>query len=316
MRFDGQAAIVTGAGRGLGRAFALDLARRGARVVINGRPPGEGGSGHVEDTVAEIRAGGGTATACYASVETPEGGATIVEQCLAEFGRVDVLINNAGFLHNGAFQDLARDDIDAVLRVHLLGTFHVGQPAFRAMQSRGYGRIVNICSTTALVGMPGLANYAAAKGAIFALTRAMAVEGAAAGVLTNALAPSAAGKMQSRSAIPGFKDAFGALRERLWPRMDPATVAPIATYLASSGCRTNGGAFVACAGRFARVGLVFGRGWIAPDAAAATAEDIAANFDAISDLRDAWEPGSLADIYREIIERLPPAPGAASRTPP
>lgn len=305
VRFDGQAAIVTGAGRGLGRAFALDLAKRGARVVVNGRPSEQGGSGHVEATVADIQAAGGTATPCYASVETPEGGKAIVERCLKEFGRVDVLVNNAGFLCNGDFEELSRSDIDAVLRVHLLGTFHLAQPAFRAMRARRYGRIVNISSTTGLVGIAGLANYAAAKGAVLALTRAMAVEGATAGILTNALIPSAAGKMQAQSTIPGFKDTYGSMREKLWPRMDPSTVAPIATYLASIQCRANGAAFVACAGRFARVGLSLGRGWIAPDAAAATAEDIVANIEAIDDLSDAWEPKSLTDIYQDIIQRLP-----------
>lgn len=305
IRFDGQAAVVTGAGRGLGRAFALDLARRGARVVVNGRPRAEGGEGAIDGVVAEIAAFGGRAVACYASVETPEGGETIVNAALERFGRIDVLVNNAGFLRNGGFDELSRADIDAVLGVHLLGAFHVSQPAFRAMRARGYGRIVNMTSTTALIGLPGLSNYAAAKGAVSALTRAMAAEGASAGVLTNAVAPSAIGKMQAQSAIPGFREAFQGLREKLWPRMQPETVAPLVTFLASSASTENGAAFVACAGRFARVGLLFARGWIAPDADAATAEDIAANYARIADLGEGFEPRTLADIYQDIIDRLP-----------
>lgn len=305
IRFDGQVAIVTGAGRGLGRAFALDLARRGASVVVNGRPVAEGGGGEVETAVAEIGSSGGVAVANYASVDTREGGQSIVDAAIERFGRVDVLINNAGFLRNGAFEDLARADIDAVLSVHLLGAFHVGQPAFRHMKTQGYGRIVNMTSTTALIALPGLSNYAAAKGGVSALTRAMAAEGVASGVLANAVAPSAIGKMQAQSAIPGFKEAFQGLREKLWPRMQPETVAPLVTYLASSACQENGASFVACAGRFARVGMMFARGWIAADADTATAEDIQANMATIGDVSSGYEPRTLADIYSDIIERLP-----------
>jgi len=305
IRFDGQVAIVTGAGRGLGRAFALDLARRGASVVVNGRPVAEGGGGEVEAAVADISAAGGVALANYASVDTQEGGQSIVDAAIERFGRVDVLINNAGFLRNGAFEELERADIDAVLSVHLLGAFHVGQPAFRRMKAQGYGRIVNMTSTTALIALPGLSNYAAAKGGVSALTRAMAAEGVASGVFTNAVAPSAIGKMQAQSTIPGFKEAFQGLREKLWPRMQPKTVAPLVTYLASSACQENGASYVACAGRFARVGMMFARGWIAPDAEAATAEDIQANIAVISEVASGFEPRTLADIYSDIIERLP-----------
>ncbi|MBX3509884.1 MAG: SDR family NAD(P)-dependent oxidoreductase [Hyphomonadaceae bacterium] len=305
IRFDGQAAIVTGGGRGLGRAFAMDLARRGARVIVNGRPPAAGGGGAVDSVVEEIRRAGGEAAPCYAGVETPEGGAAIVDAALQHFGRIDILINNAGFLRNGAFEELAEPDIDAVLAVHLRAVFHLSQPAFRVMRRQGYGRIVNITSTTALIALPGLANYAAAKGGVSALTRAMAAEGAGDRVFTNAVAPSAIGKMQAQSAIPGFKEAFAGLREKLWPRMQPETVAPLVTYLASAASQENGAAFVACAGRFARVGLMFAKGWIAPDANAASAEDIAANYARIADMSDGFEPRTLADIYQDIIERLP-----------
>ncbi|GAM97747.1 3-oxoacyl-[acyl-carrier protein] reductase [alpha proteobacterium U9-1i] len=307
IRFDGQVAVVTGAGRGLGRAFAFDLARRGARVVVNGRPVAEGGGGEVETAVAEINAGGGAAIANYASVETPEGGKSIIDAALDRYGRIDVLINNAGFLRNGAFDDLSQADLDAALRVHLLGAFHVAQPAFRLMKAQSYGRIINVTSTTGLIALPGLSNYAAAKGGVSALTRAMAAEGAGFGVFTNAIAPSAIGKMQAQSAIPGFKDAFQSLREKLWPRMQPETVAPLVTYLASTSCQENGAAYVACAGRFARVGLLFAKGWIAPDADAATAEDIQANITTINDLTNGFEPLTLADIYTDIIERLSPS---------
>ncbi len=283
----------------------MDLAKRGACVVVNGRARSDGGAGEIDAVVDEINRAGGTALACYANVDTPEGGEAIVNAALERSGRVDVLVNNAGFLRNGAFDHLARRDIDAVFGVHLLGVFHVSQPAFRIMREQKYGRIVNITSTTGLIGLPGLSNYAAAKGGVLALTRAMAAEGEGAGIYTNAVAPSAIGKMQAQSPIPGFKEAFAGLREKLWPRMAPETVAPLVTFLASGASRLNGQAFVACAGRFARVGLVFSKGWIAPDADAASAEDVAANYETIADLSTGFEPQSLADIYEDIIERLP-----------
>lgn len=303
--FEGQAGIVTGAGRGMGRGFALELARRGAAVVVNGRPPEEGGAGEVEAVAEEIRRAGGRATVVYSSIETATGGRQVVDVALDRFGSLDFVINNAGVMRNGAFEALTPSDFVTVLDVHLAGAFFVGQPAYAAMRTQGYGRIVNVSSTTALVGMPGLSNYAAAKGGILALTRAMAAEGAKLGIHVNALVPSALGKMQASSPIPGFQERFGTLRETLRPRMAAETVVPLATYLASEACDRNGEIWTACAGRFARVATLFARGWIATDADQVTAEDIAAHIGEIADMTDGFEPSSLEDIYQDIIDRLP-----------
>lgn len=303
--FQGRVGIVTGAGRGMGRSFALDLARRGAAVVVNGRPPGEGGAGEVEVVADEIVKAGGRAVVVYASIETAAGGRQVVDTALDRFGSLDFVINNAGVMRNGAFETLAPADLETVLAVHLAGAFFVGQPAYTAMRTQGYGRIVNVSSTTALIGMAGLSNYAAAKGGILALTRAMAAEGAAHNIHVNALVPSALGKMQASSPIPGFQERFGALRETLRPRMAAETVVPLATYLASEACERNGEIWTACAGRFARVATLFARGWVAGDADRVTAEDIAAHIGEIADITDGFEPSSLEDIYQNIIDRLP-----------
>lgn len=305
IEFHGQAGIVTGAGRGLGRAFALDLARRGAAVVVNGRPPQQGGGGEVEAVADEINRSGGRAVLAYLSVDTAEAGRRLVETALDAFGSVDFVINNAGVLRNGPFETLPQGDLDAVLDVHLGASFFVGQPAFAAMRAKGYGRIVNVSSTTALIGLPGLSNYAAAKGGIISLTRAMAAEGGKHGVLVNALVPSALGKMQAKSPIPGFKERFAELRDTLAPRLSPETVAPLATYLASQACDRNGEIWTACAGRFARVATLFAPGWVAADADAVTAEDIAANIAEIAELDGGFEPSNLEEIYQDIIDRLP-----------
>lgn len=303
--FQGRVGIVTGAGRGMGRGFALDLARRGAAVVVNGRPPREGGAGEVEAVADEIGRSGGRAAVVYASIETVAGGRQVVDTALDRFGSLDFVINNAGVMRNGAFETLPPADLDTVLGIHLAGAFFVGQPAYAAMRTQGYGRIVNVSSTTALIGMPGLSNYAAAKGGILALTRAMAAEGAANGIYVNALVPSALGKMQASSPIPGFQERFGTLRETLRPRMAAETVVPLATYLASEACDRNGEIWTACAGRFARVATLFARGWIAADADRVTAEDIAEHVAEIADMTDGFEPSSLEDIYQDIINRLP-----------
>ncbi len=305
--FEGKFGIVTGAGRGMGRGFALDLARRGAGVVVNGRPLGEGGSGEAEAVADEINSAGGRAILVYASVENREGVDALVDAALDNFGSLDFVINNAGILQNGAFEDLSARDIEIIANVHLFGSFYLGQRAFKAMKAKGYGRIVNVSSTTALVGIPGLANYAAAKGGILGLTRAMAAEGAAHGIKVNALVPSAQGKMQAKQPIPGFAEKFDSVRGQLQSRMAPESVVPLAVYLASHDCERNGEIWTACAGRFARIATCFGSGWIAPDAYAVSAEDIGDHLDQIAAMDNCFEPANLDDIYRDIVGRLPPA---------
>src|SRR5215472_15281587 len=170
LRFDGRVAVVTGAGRGLGRSYALLLASRGAKVVVNdpgASLKGEGGdTGPAETVVREIKAAGGEAVACTESVATPQGGKAIIDTAMDRWGRIDVLIHNAGIVRRGSLKEMTYEDFDAVLDVHLRGAFHVVRPAFPAMCDAGYGRIVLTSSIGGLYGSHGVVNYAAAKAGV------------------------------------------------------------------------------------------------------------------------------------------------------
>src|SRR5277367_7141679 len=199
LRFDGRVAIVTGGGRGLGRSYAILLASRGAKVVVNdpgGSLDGEGvDSGPAECVVNEITAAGGQAVACTESVITPEGGDAIVRTALEHYGRLDILVHNAGNVRRGSLKAMSYDDFDAVLDVHLRGAFNVVRPAFPVMCQAGYGRIVLTSSIGGLYGNHGVANYAAAKAGLIGLSNVVALEGAADGVLCNVIVPSAVTRM-------------------------------------------------------------------------------------------------------------------------
>src|SRR5437868_9472097 len=191
--FDNRVAIITGAGGGLGREHALLLASRGAQVVINdlgGSISGEGGdAGPAHTTAKEIESLGGVAVADTNSVATPEGGEAIVQTALDAFGRIDIVINNAGILRDKTFQNMTPDLIDPVLDVHLKGAFNVTRPAWIKMRAQNYGRVVNTSSNSGLLGNFGQSNYGAAKMGLVGLTRVLAVEGAKSNIKVNAIAP-------------------------------------------------------------------------------------------------------------------------------
>lgn len=245
MHFDERVAIVTGAGGGLGRSHALELARRGARVVVNdvgASVHGEGASSSTaQRVVEEIEALGGTAVANHDSVATAEGGQAIVQAALDAFGRLDILINNAGILRDKAFHKMDGVMIDQVIDVHLKGTMFVSQPAFTAMRAAGYGRIVSTSSASGLFGNFGQANYGAAKAGIAGLTRVLAIEGAASGIKANAIAPIADTRMTS--------GLLGSLTERV----GASAVSPVVAYLAHEECAVNGEVFSVAGGRVARI---------------------------------------------------------------
>jgi len=226
LQFNGEVALVTGAGRGIGRGHALELARRGARVVVNdiGDPP----ASPAQQVAEEIRKAGGQAVASHDSVATPDGGAAIVAQALAAFGQLDIVVNNAGILRDKSFGNLTPDLVDDVLDVHLRGAFHVLIPAWRHMKERGYGRIVNTTSAAGLFGNFGQANYGAAKAGLVGLTRVLAVEGRKAGINVNAVAPAAATRMNA--------DMLGD-RAALIP---PGAIAPVVAFLAHRDCTLSG----------------------------------------------------------------------------
>ena len=284
--FEDRVAVVTGAGGGLGRAYALDLAGRGAKVVVN-----DLGGAAAEAVVAEIAAAGGTAVASVESVAEEAGAARIVESALREFGRLDVLVNNAGILRDRSFLKLQTEDVDAVLGVHLRAAFAVTRPAFAAMKEAGYGRIVFTTSSVGLFGNFGQANYAAAKMGLVGLARALAVEGARSGIGVNVVAPSAA------TAMTG--EMFGPIAERFGAEL----VAPMTIYLASEECTETGQIYWAGGGRFARVAISQAAGWVAPSADV-TAEDVRDHLDAIDDMANAFTPRDAMDELGRVLAEL------------
>ena len=284
--FDGRVAIVTGAGGGLGRTYALDLAARGAAVVVNdlgGSVDGKGGDHTAaQKVVDEITAKGGQAVPNFDSVSTPEGGESIVKTAVDAFGKVDIVINNAGFLRDKSFTKLEWSDLDAVLDVHLKGAFYVSQPAFKVMKENNYGRFV-FTASNATFGNFGQTNYAAAKMGLVGLSNTIAVEGARNGILSNVIMPVAKTRMT--------EELLGEFADKLAPEL----VTPMVAYLCSEACTTTHGAYSAAGGRYARVFWGLGQGWFAGKDAHPTAEDIAANFAQIDGQEGYIVPGSTTD---------------------
>lgn len=255
LRFDDRVVIITGAGRGLGREYALLLAARGAKVVVNdlgvaisdtdgvGEAPA---ANPADDVVAEITAAGGQAVANHDSVSTTEGGAAIVATALDTWGKVDVVVNNAGQVRMQPFADFPDEHIATVISTQLLGALNVSRPAWRAMAAAGGGRFVNVSSGAAYGGFPGSCVYSMAKAGVIGLTQAMAAEGAEVGITANVIAPYAKTRPGTGfGPIPWSED----LAEWLHPRK----VAPTVAWLAHPSCESNGECFAVGAGYVARV---------------------------------------------------------------
>lgn len=272
LNFDDRVAVITGGGRGLGREYALLLASRGARIVVNdpgGTLTGDGSDeGPAHDVVREIIAAGGQAVASTDSVATAGGGKAIIDTAIANFGRIDILIHNAGIVRRGSLKELSYQDFESVLDVHLRGAFHVVRPAFPLMCAAGYGRIVLTSSIGGLYGNHGVANYAAAKAGIIGLTNVAALEGAAEGVTCNAIIPGAVTRMAE------------GLDTSAYPPMGSELVAPAVGWLAHESCSVSGELFVAIAGRVARAFIAETPGVYQPSW---SIEDVATNIDAIRD---------------------------------
>ena len=291
--FDGRVAIITGAGGGLGRHHALELARRGARIVVNdlgGSVSGEGGDvGPAQRVVQEIIDLGGEAVADGNSVATPEGGAAVVQTAIDAFGTVDVVVNNAGILRDKSFHNLDQQMIEAVIQVHLLGAFYVTQPAYRIMREKGYGRIVSTSSNSGILGNFGQSNYGAAKMGLVGLTRVLAIEGRKNNIKANAIAPVALTRMT--------EEMFGAAGEAL----DPALVSPLVAYLASEACEVSGEIYSAAGGIISRFFIGLTPGYYNPEV---TAEDIAAHWSEIRDESGYIVPDDSSGEINKIVSTV------------
>ena len=295
LRFDGRVAIITGAGGGLGRSHAIELARRGAQVLVNdlgGALDGSGSSMSAADRVVdEITAFGGVAVPNHDSVATSAGGQAIVQAALDAFGRVDVLINNAGILRDKAFHKMDHTMIDPVIDVHLKGALYVSQPALRLMREQGYGRIINTSSASGLFGNFGQANYGAAKAGLAGLTRVLSIEGADHGIKVNAIAPIASTRMT--------QDILG----NLAAKVTPESVSPLVAYLAHEECSVTGHIYSVAGGRVARIFVAETHGVVLSEN---TAEAVRDNLSLIDEL-DAeryHHPSSLDDETMIIAQAL------------
>ena len=302
--FTDQVAIVTGAGRGLGRLYALELARRGASVIVNdlgGTMHGEGADTTVADeVVAEIEGAGGVAVASHDSVASPEGGEAIVRTAVERFGRLDAVVSNAGIFNSIAFDELSADDWRRMLNVHLDGGFYLSQPAYKVMKEQRYGRLVFISSSGGMFGQPLEAHYAAAKAGLVGLANVIAIEGAAHGIRANTVLPFGFSRMVTETVgDPKALEETGFLKV-----IRPELVVPIVVFLASRACELSHHNYSACAGRFARVFVGLGDGWLAGAESDPTADEIASHIAEIS----ATEPFSVpASIFEEVFgvcERL------------
>ena len=314
VRFDDRVAIITGAGGGLGRTYALELAARGAKVVVNDLGgardgSGKGSSSAADQVVQEIKDAGGEAVANYDNVATPEGGEGIVQTALDVFGTVDILINNAGILRDKSFVKMEPENWGAVLAVHLKGAYNVTRPAFAVMKEKGYGRVVMTTSAAGLYGNFGQTNYSAAKMALVGFMNTLKIEGAKYDVKVNTIAPIAASRLTEDIMPPD-----------IFEKMDPEFVSAMTLYLCSERCPVSGSIYNAGMGFFNRAGLVTGPGAVLDggDKEFPSAEDIRDNFTQISSLKNGKEYWQLNDQVGDVLTALtspPPAEAGGGEVP-
>jgi NAD(P)-dependent dehydrogenase (short-subunit alcohol dehydrogenase family) len=277
LRFDNRVAVITGAGRGLGREYALLLASKGAKVVVN--DPGSSISGEgttagpAEDVVAEILAAGGEAIANTDTVATAEGGQAIIDTAINTYGKIDILIHNAGNNRYAPLAEMSYEDFDAVLDVHLRGAFHVVRPAFPLMLEAGYGRIILTSSIGGIYGNSNVANYGSAKAGIIGLSNVAAIEGHEHGVISNVIVPAALTRLAE------------GLDTSAYPPMGPELTAPAVGWLAHESCSISGEMLVAIAGRVARAFIAETPGVYQPSW---TIEEVADQIDTIRDTDNPW----------------------------
>jgi len=292
--YTGRVAIVTGAGGGLGKTYALELGKRGAKVVVNdfgGARDGTGGGNTMADQVVdEIKAAGGEAVANYDGVHTREGGGNVVRQAIEAFGKVDIVINNAGILGDKSFTKMEEDLWDPVIAVHLKGAYNVTQPAFINMRENSYGRIVMTASGTGLFGNFGQTNYGAAKLGLVGLMNSLRIEGEKYNIKVNTIAPVAGTRMTEDIMPP---DVF--------EKLNPAFVTPVVLYLCSETCQDTGKILCAGAGLVQSAGIYVNEGAFL-GGEPATPEDVSDNWAKITEKKDLKQLANVMDQSMEIMK--------------
>jgi NAD(P)-dependent dehydrogenase (short-subunit alcohol dehydrogenase family) len=289
--FTGRVAIVTGSGAGLGRCHALELAKRGAKVVVNDLGGTRDGTGSDDSAankvVEEIKAAGGEAVPNYDNVATIAGGENIVKTAIDAFGKVDILINNAGILRDKSFTKMEEENWDGVMAVHLRGAYCVTRPAFANMRENGYGRIVMTTSGAGLFGNFGQSNYAAAKMGLIGLTNVLKLEGGKYNVKTNVLAPVAASRLTEDVLPPEF-----------FEKMKPDFVTPVVLYMCSEQCEDSGMIINAALGYFSRSAIVTGPGAILSDGKKIpTPEEVMENWAKITSIENPQYFNQLPEMF-------------------
>ena len=291
-RFDGRVAVITGSGRGLGRSYAELLGSKGAKIVVNDTGSaikGEGtDTGPAEEVVQAIKASGGEAVACTESVATPEGGKAIIEAAMDAFGRIDILIHNAGNVRYGALDEIPYEDFKAVIDVHFMGAFHVVRPAFPLMKGAGYGRVVLTSSIGGIYGNAHVVNYGMSKAGMVGLNNIIGIEGADFNVKSNIILPGAVTRMAE------------GLDTSQYPPMGPELVAPVVGWLAHESCSITGEMLVSVGGRVARAFIAESEGMYRPSW---TIDEVGDNIDAIRDTSKMWMLDPVPSGFGEHLGR-------------